>query len=427
VTRSPLAVEGGPSVRTRDWPAWPLVTDATKEALLDVLHSGRWTLSGPFLGNEPYERRFADAFARFHDVPYCVPTSNGSSALAVALEALGVSPGDEVLVPGLTWRACSSAVAAVGAAPVLVDVEGDTLCMSVAAAEAAMSARTKAIMIVHLHCSAADLDGFTALADSYGVPLLEDCSQAHGARWRGKRVGSFGAIAAFSFQQTKLLTSGEGGAALTSDPVLYDRMQQLRADGRRYAAHPEVGRVALEECGSSQGRNHCMSEFHAALLLDGLARLDDENRVRRANVARLAEALKGSGLAQPIEVPAGLDEVAYSRLCLRLDLQAYGDPEIEWVASALAAELRLAVAPVVRPLDQSALYQPLKSPTARGDRLGALDPKRFDLPRAMRASRTCLTIPHHVLLGDATDMEDIAAALAKVRRYAPARGSWLRR
>lgn len=412
-----LAIDGGPRVRQRPWPAWPKVTGRNERLLLDALHSGRWTVSGAYTGREPYERRFAAAFAEFHGVPHCVPTCHGSSALTVALEAVGAGPGNEVLVTGLTWVACASAVTGVGATPVLVDVDERTLCMSLEAAEAAITDRTAAIMVVHLFGSAVDIGGFSELSRRRGIPLIEDGSQCHGARWRGgRRLGSFGAVAAFSFQQTKLLTSGEGGAVLTRDPVLYDRMQQLRADGRRYVAAPRVGYLDLEEVGDIQGRNYCMSEFHAALLLEGLERLDEENARRRTNVARLTGMLQDLPGVTRQGVPDGLDEPAFYHLCLRIDPAAFPGFDIEWFSRALAEELNLgAIDAVDRPMNANPLYNPLRSPRTGADQRATLDPARFRLPVAEQARRTCLTIPHHALLGDASDMQDIVDAFEKIR------------
>src|ERR1700674_2949121 len=220
-----LALYGGTPVRTKPWPRWPRSDNATKKQVMGVLSSSRWAISGPFAGSESYERKFASAYAQFHNVRYCVPTANGSSALTIALEALGVTHGSEVLVPGLAWVACASSVAGIGAIPVLVDVEPDTLCMSPAEAAAAVTRKTSAILVVHLFSAVAKMDQFLPLSRATGLPLLEDCSQAHGASWKGRRVGTFGAIGVFSMQQTKVLTSGEGGAAITNNPKLYDRLQ----------------------------------------------------------------------------------------------------------------------------------------------------------------------------------------------------------
>ncbi len=412
---SPLALEGGSPVRSSPWPAWPRLTVAAEQELLRAARSGRWTVSGAYTGKEPYERRFADAFADFQGVRHCVPTCHGSSALVVALEALGVGPGDEVLVPGLTWVACASAVAGVGALPVLVDIDPRTLCISVDAAEAALTERTAAIMLVHLFCSAADLDRFEELSRARGVPLLEDCSQAHGAVWRGRRVGSYGTVAAFSFQQTKLLTSGEGGAVLTDDPHLAQRMEELRADGRRYTAQPRIGQLDLEEVGAVQGRNYCLSELHAALLAEGLDRLDEENAIRRDNASRLRTYLDDIKGVEIIDQPPQLDEPAYYHLCLRLEPERFGVASVDPIAEAMTAELGVHVEPVDRPLNDNPLYDPRRSSrSGRGDH-AALDPTQFDLPAAAEARRTCITLPHRVLLGAAPEVESIVQAIEKVQ------------
>ncbi|MFO0704141.1 MAG: aminotransferase class I/II-fold pyridoxal phosphate-dependent enzyme [Patescibacteria group bacterium] len=182
-----LAILGGKAIRTSVWPKWPQAKKSTEKILLDVLHGGRWAISGPNVGKVAYERQFAADFAKYNKAKYAVPTTNGSSSLVIALLALGVGAGDEVLVPGSTWVACASSVLSVNAVPVMIDIDTDTLCMSVAAARKAITKNTKAIMIVHAFCALADLDGFVKLSKETGIPLIEDCSQAHGASWNGKK------------------------------------------------------------------------------------------------------------------------------------------------------------------------------------------------------------------------------------------------
>jgi dTDP-4-amino-4,6-dideoxygalactose transaminase len=403
--------------RSRAWPGWPRSTPETERLLLEVAHSGRWTVSGAYTGQEPYERRFARAFADYIGTPYSVPTCHGSSSLVVALEALDVGSGDEVLVPGLTWVACASAVVRAGATPILVDIDPATLCMDAEAARAQITDRTRAIMVVHLFCSVADLDAFTALSEATGIPLLEDCSQAHGARWRGQHVGSFGAAAAFSFQQTKLLTAGEGGAVTTSSASLYDRMQQLRADGRRWTETAIVGQLDLEEVGEVNGHNYCLTEFQAAVLLEGLQRLDAENALRRANARYLKELLAEIDGVDPIVIPEQVDEETYYHFCMRLRPDAFGGRDAAEVGDLLTAALDLHVEAVDRPLNDNPLYNPLRSPRIPTDPAARrrLDPRRFDLPTATNARATCITFPHRALLGGEEHMARIARALADAR------------
>jgi len=415
-----LAVSGGKPVRTRPWPKWPQAERPEFDALADVLASSRWAVSGPFDGRVCYERRFAREFAAFHEVPFCTPTSSGTAALLIALQAVGVGRGDEVLVPGLTWVACASVVVSLGAVPVLVDIDPDTLTMSPERARAACSSRTAAIVLVHLFCSVADLDAFTALSQELGITLIEDCAQAHGARWRGRPVGTFGAAGCFSMQQSKLLTSGEGGAAITSDEKLHDRMEQLRCDGRRFASEPVAGRLELVEVGTVQGRNLCLSEFQSAVLLTGLRRLSEQNRARAHRVHELESRLECIDGVSVLPHDPRVTTRTYYNYVLRFDLDAFAGAKVDAIARALSAELGTIVSPVYVPLNRHRLLCPVRAP--RGDmsaaELARLDPAQFALPAAERARESCVTLTHPVLLGDQSGMDDIAAALGKVQQRA---------
>jgi len=412
-----LACRGGLSVRKEPWPSWPRADDDTERVVLEVLHSGRWAISGCYAGSKPFERRFAEAFAAFHGVRYCVPTASGSTALSVALEALGVGPGDEVLIPAVTWVACASSVANIGAVPVLIDIVPETLCMDPVKAQSAITERTSAILLVHAYCRIADLDRFSQISKETGVPLLEDCSQAHGAMWGGRRVGTFGKVAAFSMQQTKVLTSGEGGATLTDDPELYDLLQQLRADGRRYVqGEPRDGDMELEEVGSVVGSNRCLSEFQAAVLLDRLSYLDEENRHRETNARLLEEKIEAIGAIMPLHRPERMDMATHYQLCLRLDRTAFGGRSVDAIADALSCELGIHVEPVDTPLNGNILYNPQLSRrlTTTPQTRQLLDLSRFNLPNAWDARRNCLCFPNQVLLGSEEDIEDIVTAFEKL-------------
>jgi dTDP-4-amino-4,6-dideoxygalactose transaminase len=416
-----LALAGGEPIWTGNWPVWPRADEKTEELVTKALHSRRWAISGVYMGVTPFERLFAEAYARYHEVPYCVPTSSGSAALSIALEALGVGRGDEVLVPGVTWVACASSVAAMGAVPILVDIDPSNLCMSVDAARAALSERTRAIMLVHLFCACCDLDAFLDLARETGLPILEDCAQAHGASWRGRKVGTHGRVGTFSMQHSKVLTAGEGGAVITSDPDLYDLLQQLRADGRRYVAGgPRKGFMELEEVGRIQGRNRCLSEIQAAVLLDRLGHLDAENRLRERNGEHLGERLADKGLAALMARQPQVDARTFYQFCCRLNREAFAGHGADMVARALTAELGIFVEPIDDPLNHNILYNPLRSPRTGADEESRrrLDPTSFLLPLAEAARQECITLPHPALLGDETTVDVILAAFEKVSRLA---------
>ncbi|MFF4601512.1 DegT/DnrJ/EryC1/StrS family aminotransferase [Streptomyces sp. NPDC001339] len=404
---------------THAWPTWPTYTAQTEERLLTALRSGRWAVSGSYTGERSFEESFAQAFAGYLGAAHAVPTCNGSAALTIALEALGVGAGDEVLVPGLTWVACASSVLRVGATPVLVDVEPETLCMSVAAAEAALTERTKVVMAVHLYGSAVDLDAMTELTRRHGLALLEDCSHVHGAMWRDRRLGTFGSAAAFSLQQTKLLTCGEGGVAVTSDPEVHARLYRKRADGRRHREGAPLGELELEELPGVQGYNYCMSEFNAAVALDGLGRLDEENARRRESMRHLERLLDGVEGARPLARPAAVSAEAAYQFCIRLDPEVFGPGAKHKVAALLTQQLGAHIEPIDAALHRNDLYQPLTSgwvrPAADPERARALDPARFALPVAETAGENAVVLPHRMFLAEPGRMELIATALDAAR------------
>ncbi|MFI1012782.1 DegT/DnrJ/EryC1/StrS family aminotransferase [Streptomyces sp. NPDC020965] len=416
VPRSPLALLGGSPVHDAEWPLWPQAPESTLTMLRQAATSGRWAVSGAYTGTASFERRFSDAFAAYHSVPYGVPVTNGSAALTVAMEALGVGPGTEVIVPGLTWVACASAAAGLGATPILVDVDPETLSISADAAKAAVTERTKAILVVHAYCSSADVDAFVQLSESTGIPIIEDCSQAHGAEWNGRKVGTFGTIGVFSLQQTKVLTCGEGGIAITSSAELYDQLQQYRANGRRYTDRPVAGQLELEDVGTVEGHNHSMSEFHAAVALSQLEFLDQQSEVRERNASALTALLAAIPGVSTVPAPAGLTRRTYYDYIIRLDRELLGGLPIQRVVDAMTAELNVFFETLDTPLNANPLYTPLKSPRlprSAPDRQ-SFDPTRFELPEATAAFHTCFAFLHHALLGTGDDVAAIAEAVDKV-------------
>ena len=204
---------------------WPPLSDATEAKIIEVYRSRKWSF------NSESERSFENAYSAFHDAKYGVLMSNGTVTLECALAALGVGPGDEVIVPALTWPATAMAVRYVGGTIVFADIEKDTMCLDPAAFEAAITPKTKAVIPVHLYGSMADLDAIIAIADKHGIAVVEDCAHMQGGKWNGRGVGSWGRIGSFSFQQSKTLSGGESGICITNDPELADLMYRLKHIG----------------------------------------------------------------------------------------------------------------------------------------------------------------------------------------------------
>jgi dTDP-4-amino-4,6-dideoxygalactose transaminase len=239
-----------------------------------VLQSG-WYVLGPEL------EAFEAEFAAWHGVAHAVGVANGTDAVELALRALGVGRGDEVITVSHTAVATVCAVERAGATPVLVDVDEATFTIDARAAEAAVTARTRAIVPVHLYGHPADMDAVLALARRHGLAVVEDCAQAHGARWRGRLVGTLGDLGAFSFYPTKNLGAlGDAGAVLAREGELATRLRRLRNYGQRERyEHVEAG------------QNSRLDELQAALLRVKLARLDEHNEERRRLAGLYSQSL----------------------------------------------------------------------------------------------------------------------------------------
>jgi perosamine synthetase len=261
--------------------AAPTLNGNEKAYVLDCLESTWISSSGKYLD------RFEAAFAEFCGVRHAVACSNGTTALHLALVALGIGPGDEVIVPTLTFVATANAVTYCGARPVFVDVDAETWNIDPAAVEAKVTPRTKGIIVVHLFGHPADMDAIGVIARRHGLFVLEDAAQAHGAECRGRRAGSLGDIATFSFFGNKIITTGEGGMVTTSDDALAKRMRLLRTHGmdpdRRYW-HPVIG------------YNYRMTNIAAAIGLAQLERVQWQLDRRQELAAWYREALGQTGV-----------------------------------------------------------------------------------------------------------------------------------
>jgi perosamine synthetase len=238
----------------------PYIGAREKELVLDALDSG-WVSS---IGK--YIDEFEANFARYCGTEYAIAVSNGTTGLHLALATLGLKPGDEVIIPDLTFVATANAVAYTGATPVLADIDADTLCMDPASVKSLISARTRAIMPVHLYGHPADMDALTEIGDAYGVAIIEDAAEAHGAEYKGRRVGGLGKCGVFSFYGNKVITTGEGGMLTTNDRDFYQRARRLRD----HAMSPQR-RYFHEE----RGFNYRITNLQAALGVAQLERIDD--------------------------------------------------------------------------------------------------------------------------------------------------------
>ncbi len=253
------------------------LADELRGAFEGVLEDGGFVLGREV---EAFEREFGE----FCEVEHCIGVGSGTAALTVSLMACGIGPGDEVIVPAHTFIATALAVRHAGAKPVFCDVSEATGLLDVGSAAAVLNERTAAILPVHLYGQACDMDAISVLAERNGLAVVEDAAQAHGARWRGKRVGSFGTAAAFSFYPSKNLGAlGDGGAICTNDDEVAARARRLGNLGQKAkGVHVEAG------------MNERLDGIQAAMLRVKLRRLDGWNAARRAAAATYRQKLEGS-------------------------------------------------------------------------------------------------------------------------------------
>lgn len=297
-----LALDGGEPVRRAPMPGWPHFDRHDADVAAEVLLSGRvnyWT--------GDHGRSFEQEFAAWVGVPHAVALTNGTVALEIALHALGVGPGDEVIVPAATFIATASAVVACGARPVVVDVDPDSQSLTVETVEPAITQRTVAVIVVHVGGYAANLTALSTFTEARGLHLVEDCAQAHGAHRDGRRVGSVGRIAAWSFCQDKIMsTAGEGGAVTTSDPDLWRRCWERKDHGKSYAAvHEPNSAPGFRWLHDTFGTNARMPEVQAAIGRRQLQLVDGWVARRRAHGAALRTALADvPGLRLPTLAPS---------------------------------------------------------------------------------------------------------------------------
>jgi len=221
-----LAIDGGTPVRTQRFPAWPVWGQEERDSLLAALDSGVWGIGSPAI--EQFEREF-DAL---QGAKHCISVPNGTIAIEVAARAASVTYGDEVIVPPYTFVATASAILTVGGMPVFADIDPDTYQIDAACAERLITERTRAIVPVHIGGGPADMDAVMDVARRHNLMVIEDCAQAHLASWKGKGVGSIGDLGTFSFQSSKNITAGEGGAVTSDDDRLNDRAWSFHNVGR---------------------------------------------------------------------------------------------------------------------------------------------------------------------------------------------------
>jgi perosamine synthetase len=395
-----LAIDGGSKVRNEPFPPWPVLGEEDIAVVSEAIRSGRLTqlTSGDVAA-------FEEAYAGWHGVRHCVATSSGTAAIHTALAALDIGPGDEVIVPAHTFIASATPVLHQRAAPVFADVDEQTYCLSPESVAERITAKTKAIMAVHLNGHPADMDALLALAEPRGIALIEDAAQAHGALYKGRNVGTIGRAGCFSFWEDKIMTTGgEGGAVITAEDALAERMRRVRHHGEGPVESAQTGGRPPERTyyHLELGYNFRMTSMQAATGLVQLRRLNEYLEARRRNATYLSERLDDIGAVEPPYVAPYAVHSYYKYIChLRPDTLSVG---IDEFVRAVAAE----GVPISRryptPLPKQPVFRPDGRASADGD---------LPCPVAERLAGELFTLLAHPTVTTA-DLDDVVRAIEKV-------------
>lgn len=397
---SNLAALGGTPVRSMPYPPWPQYDNSERDGLLRVLDSRNWwATQGTEVSN--FEREWAE----FTGAEHATAMTNGTNTLEAALLALGVGQGDEVIVPDWSFFATIGAILSVNAIPIIVDIDPLTGTIDPTLAEAAITDRTKAIVVVHVSGSVADMDAIGAIATKHGLRVLEDCAHAHGSTWHGKHVGTLGDAGSFSFQSSKLMTAGEGGAVITKHQEIAGLVESYvncgRNPGTWYYRHFRLG------------DNWRMTEWQGAVLRSQLARFPEQQINRAANADLLNVELAKIPGVTPQGRLSGCDSQGNYCYVVFIDTQEFGGTR-DQVRSALLAEgIPLTTSyPAMHSLD---LFQHADGLAPRIRDFSDYPPyARESFPVTERLAATSLWFTTAVLMGSSEDALDVARALQKV-------------
>jgi len=409
-----LAINGGNKVRTKSFFAWPHYDERELKYVEKVIESRAWFAgmrgADPGTKTEEFEKKFA----QYHDARYGIACANGTVAIEIVLRAAGVGVGDEIIVPALTFIATLSAVLQVNAIPILVDTIYDTQCIDPDEIEKAITDKTKAIIPVHYGGFVCDMDRIIEIARRHDLIVIADAAHAHGAIYKGKKLGSISDLATFSFQESKTMTAGEGGIIITNDSELAEKCIQYRSCGRREGQSWYIHYVLP--------LNYRLAEIQSAMLLAQLERLDDQLKRKNENARYLAERFKDIDGINPIPGDGNTDVNGYYLYLLQYDKAEFSGVPRDKFVEALNAEGIPCHIGYPWPLSKNPMFQQVKEGPKGcpftcpyyGKQISIKDQK---FPVTEKICSETVVIPHQVLLSPRSDMDDIVAAIAKIKEY----------
>jgi len=375
VISSPLAIQGGPPAFPEGPPAWPLDDQDVRDALAQAGRDGSW---GRYHG--PHVERLEGLLAHLHQVPQALTCCSGTVAVELALRGLKIGPGDEVLLAAYDFAGNFRCIEAVGARPVLVDVDPHTWCLAANEAAAAMTSATRAMIVSHLHGGSADMRALCEIAAERGARVVEDACQAPGAIIQGRPAGTWGDVGVLSFGGSKLLTAGRGGALLTRQADVHQRIK----------IHCERGNHAFP-----------LSELQAAVLVPQTEKLEARNVTRDARARQLLAACQQIPALAPVALPAAGDRASYYKLAWRYDPAEGGNwPRSQFVAAMQAEGVAMDVG-----------FRGFLRRVSRCRSAGTLE-------NARAAVEQTVLLHHPVLHEDEATIERVAGAISKVVNWA---------
>ncbi len=405
---SKLAINGGQSIFTGSWPAWPNYDKGEEQQLLEVLHSHNW---GGYPSPNTKAKDFAEKFAAYHDAKFGVCCTNGSVTLELALRAAGVKTGDEVIVPTYTWLATAGCAVFVNAVPVFVDINPDNYTLDCDKLEEAITDRTRFVVPVHLGSSIADLDRLKDICKKHDLVLIEDCAHAHGSKWRGQGVGSIGDFGSFSFQSSKLMTAGEGGIVLTSNKEYEEKLQSITNCGRK-----DYGYDSFD--GYVFGNNYRISDFQAGVLLGQLARLEKETEIRHQMALYLTELLDQIDGISTIKSDERTTVAAHYQYIFKYDPAGFKGLHRDKFLEALSAEGIQVDGDFYEPIQERPIFSPPveQFPALKERYPNGISADVADTPVAHNAAYNEACWLHYpYLMAGKEGVEVIAAAILKIQ------------
>lgn len=413
-----LALFGGKPVRTEPYPPWPQGDSGDMDCLHRVISGSRW-FSGP-RGDDPEAlgTLFGNRFASLHGTRFGLPVANGSVAIEIALRALGIQPGDEVIVPAYTFVSTATSVLMVGGIPIFADIDPGNYCLDAQSVKQRIGSGTRAVIAVHLGGHMADMPVIQKLAEENELFVIEDSAQAIDAGLNNRKSGSWGHFGTFSFQSNKTVTAGEGGLVMTDHQDLSERAVAFRAFGRFPQGSEERSSAFPATLLSS---NYRLSELQAALLLSQLQKYPQQDDHRQSNARYLTDALQQvTGVTHVRKAHLNMKH-GYYYYIIRYDPGHFGQLDPERLCRAMNAE----GIPLV-PGDREPIYRhpvfnvenlrQFLCPQILEQYQRRMDSLRPECPHAEAVCRSTLILRHQVLLADRQGMDHIIEALNKIQK-----------